>query len=114
MGLIEATSMAVRIIIGSSVFSLIGLGGNMGVILYHYKLSDRINASQSIIIILSLLIVLSILTVYLYSLYTANASSFYTMIASFIVASLGEYAYRDKTKRSFKKRLQKWEKKILG
>lgn len=80
----------------------------IGVILSHYRLSDKTNASKGIII-LSLLIVLSILAVLLYNQYTSNPSSFYAIITSYILASLGEYVYRNKTKRLFRKRLQEWE-----
>ncbi|MEB3845493.1 MAG: hypothetical protein GSR83_00405, partial [Desulfurococcales archaeon] len=81
----------------------------IGVILAHYKLASQTKASRGIIV-LSLLIVLSILSVLLYNQYTTNPASFYAIIASYIIASLGEYAYRSRTKRSFKKRLQPWEK----
>ena len=81
----------------------------IGVILSHYRLSDKTNASKGIII-LSLLIVLSILAVLLYNQYTSNPSSFYAIITSYILASLGEYVYRNKTRRLFRKRLQEWEK----
>jgi amino acid transporter len=81
----------------------------LGVIVSHYKLSYETNSSKSIIAI-SLLIVVTILGVLLYNQYTTNPLSFYTIIASYIIASIGEYIYRNKTKRGFKKRLQEWEK----
>ncbi|MEB3798790.1 MAG: APC family permease [Desulfurococcales archaeon] len=81
----------------------------IGVILAHYKLASQTKASRGVIV-LSLLIVLSILSVLLYNQYTTNPASFYAIIASYIIASLGEYAYRSRTKRGFKKRLQPWEK----
>ncbi|MCE4600427.1 MAG: APC family permease [Desulfurococcales archaeon] len=85
----------------------------MGVILAHYKLADETRGSRPIIL-LSFIIVASILAILLYSQYRNNPSSFYAIILSYAVAAIGEYLYRGRTRRSFKRRLQYWESQGSG
>ncbi len=103
LGLIMALTLNLEGVaaVTSSSFIIIYIG----VILSHYKLADATGASRAVIVA-SLTIVLSILAVLLYHQYISNPSSFYTIIASYLVASFGEYAYRKKTKRVFKERVR--------
>ncbi|MEB3825182.1 MAG: APC family permease [Desulfurococcales archaeon] len=75
----------------------------IGVILSHLKLVDETNASKTIVE-LSLILVLMVLIVLLYSQYASNRSGFYVILLTYSVFTVVEYAYRKYRGRRFKAR----------